>query len=101
MVGTMKDTPTPRTDAQEFDWDEDCTPAEQEIVLASFARELERERNEAYDYVLKLRGKIKELLVTGDQLRELASPYIAITDLWKWDNIADESENLINLTETP
>lgn len=39
-------TTTPRTDKQAFDWSEDCTPAETEIVLASFARELERENAE-------------------------------------------------------
>ena len=34
---------TPRTDAQEWDWNEDCKPAEDMIVPASFARELEIE----------------------------------------------------------
>lgn len=40
---------TPRTDKQAFDWSEDCTPAEDEIVLASFARELERENADLAD----------------------------------------------------
>ena len=36
-------TDTPRTDAQEWDWNEDCCPADDMIVSANFARQLERE----------------------------------------------------------
>ena len=36
---------TPRTDAQEWDYYEDCTPADNMIVFASFARTIERELN--------------------------------------------------------
>jgi predicted RNase H-like nuclease (RuvC/YqgF family) len=34
---------TPRTDAREWDWHEDCSPVDDMIVDADFARQLERE----------------------------------------------------------
>lgn len=36
-------TDTPKTDTQSWDWYDDCTPEDPEIVPANFARELERE----------------------------------------------------------
>jgi len=38
---------TPRTDAREWDWHEDCSPVDDMIVDADFARQLERELAEA------------------------------------------------------
>lgn len=40
------DRPTPETDAAEWNWYEDCTPENEMIVPAEFARKLERERDE-------------------------------------------------------
>lgn len=34
---------TPRTDAAEWDYYDECTPADNMVVLADFARQLERE----------------------------------------------------------
>jgi len=42
-----EEIPTPRTDAREWDWNEDCTLADDMIVPAEFARQLERDLAEA------------------------------------------------------
>ncbi len=50
---------TPRTDAREWDWHEDCSLVDDMIVDADFARQLERE---LFD-VRKLRDTLAEALL--------------------------------------
>jgi hypothetical protein len=49
---------TPRTDAAQFDWSDDCTPEDGLVVAACDMQQLERELNEANADRLRLREAI-------------------------------------------
>jgi hypothetical protein len=50
---------TPRTDAAEFDFDEDCVPENNMVVASCIMAELERELNEANADRLRLRKALQ------------------------------------------
>jgi hypothetical protein len=71
---------TPRTDAREWDWHEDCSPVDDMIVDANFARQLERELAEARDKIKNLHRLLENILKPdsdGQDYKE-ARKYLAI-----------------------
>ena len=53
--------PTPETDAAEWNWYDDCTPANEMIVPAALAKKLERERDEAQERIERQKLEINRL----------------------------------------
>jgi sugar-specific transcriptional regulator TrmB len=59
---------TPRTDAAEFDFDEDCVPENNMVVASCIMAELERELNEANAQLRSLKLELKESYKLKDSL---------------------------------